>query len=108
MEHIAAVLLIVGCSNSLEQCRELPAPVTVFETLGECSAERPFAVGDLGQAEPRIFSRCLPVDPALEDDYNEIVWNVRADGTFEASVEISNMLVASNGSRGAGSPLRRE
>jgi hypothetical protein len=108
MEHIAAVLLIVGCSNSLEQCRELPAPVTVFETLGECSAERPFAVGDLSQAEPRIFSRCLPVDPALEDDYNEIVWNVRADGTFEASVEISNMLVASNGGRSAGSPLRRE
>ena len=65
MEHIAAVLLIVGCSNSLEQCRELPAPVSVFETLGECTAERPFAVGDLSQAEPRIFSRCLPVDPAL-------------------------------------------
>ena len=108
MEHIAAVLLIVGCSNSLEQCRELPAPVTVFETLGECTAERPFAVGDLSQAEPRIFSRCLPVDPALEDDYNEIVWNVRADGTFEASVEISNMVVASNGGRSAGSLLRPE
>ena len=108
MEHIAAVLLIVGCSNSLEQCRELPAPVSVFETLGECTAERPFAVGDLSQAEPRIFSRCLPVDPALEDDYNEIVWNVKADGTFEASVEISNMVVASNGNRSAQRPVRQE
>lgn len=75
---------------------------------GECSAERPFAVGDLGQAEPRIFSRCLPVDPALEDDYNEIVWNVKADGTFEASVEISNMVVAANGSRSAQRPARQE
>jgi hypothetical protein len=96
MEHIAALLLIIGCSNDLSQCRELPAPVTVFETVGECAAERPIALGKLRQTEPRIFSRCLPVDPALEDDYNEIVWNVRADGTFEASVEMSGMQVASN------------
>jgi hypothetical protein len=99
VEHIAAVLLIVGCSNSLEQCRELPAPVTVFETLAQCAVERPRAVGKFGRAHPRIFSRCLMVDPALEGDYNEIQWSVRADGTFEASIGGAGTMIAANGSR---------
>ncbi|HEY4193112.1 MAG TPA: hypothetical protein VGM46_10755 [Mesorhizobium sp.] len=107
MEHIAALLLIVGCSNNLTQCRELPVSVSVFETMAECSAERPFAVGDLADPAKRIFSRCLAVDPALEDDYNEIAWNVRPDGTFEASVEISGVMVASDESH-AKDGLRRE
>jgi len=37
------------------------------------------------------------VDPALDDD--RIVWNVRPDGTLVASLEVSRMLVASNGER---------
>jgi hypothetical protein len=97
MEHIAAVLLIVGCSNSLDQCRELPAPVAVFETVAECAAQRPKAVADLIRVQPRIFSRCLVIDPALEDDYDEISWNVRADGTFEASIGVAGVVVASSG-----------
>lgn len=96
MEHIAAVLLIIGCSNDLSQCHELPAPVTIFETAEACTAERPFALGDLSGKAERIFGKCLAVDPALEDDYNEIVWDVRPDGTLDASVEIEGTVVASN------------
>ncbi len=97
MEHIAALLLIVGCSNSRDQCRELPAPVAVFETVSECAAQRQKAVAGLAQVAPRLFSRCLVVDPALEDDYDQITWNVRADGTFEAAISVVGAVVASNG-----------
>lgn len=96
MEHIAAVLLIVGCSQSLEQCRELPAPVSVFETMAECATQRRTAIEGLGQTAPRIFSRCLKVDPALEDEYDTITWSVKANGVFEASVDITSFDVASN------------
>ena len=99
MEHIAALLLVIGCSNTMTDCRELSVPVSVFETAAQCTAERPFALGDVqGQAE-HIVAKCLPVDPALEDDYNKIAWNVRPDGTLDASLEISNLLLASNGAR---------
>ncbi|MCV3207768.1 hypothetical protein OHD62_14080 [Mesorhizobium sp. YC-39] len=99
MEHIAAVLLVIGCSNNMTECRELNVPVSVFETATECAAQRPFALADVQGQAARIVAKCLPVDPALEDEYDQIVWNVRPDGTLDASVEISNLVVASNGAR---------
>ena len=99
MEHIAALLLVIGCSNTMTECRELSVPVSVFETAAECTAERPFALGDLRGRASHIVAKCLAVDPALEDDYDQIVWNVRPDGTLDASLEVSNVMVASNGAR---------
>jgi hypothetical protein len=99
MEHIAALLLVIGCSNTITECRELSVPVSVFETAAECTAERPFALGDLQGQAPHIVAKCLAVDPALEDDYDQIVWNVRPDGTLNASLQVSNVMVASNGAR---------
>ena len=82
----------------MADCHELPVPVSVFATADECVAERPFAMGDVqGQAE-HIVAKCLAVDPALEDDYDQIVWNVRPDGTLDASLAVSDLVVASNGS----------
>ncbi|MCZ8547371.1 hypothetical protein OOJ09_24550 [Mesorhizobium qingshengii] len=99
MEHIAALLLVIGCSNAMADCHELPVPVSVFATADQCVAERPFAMGDVqGQAE-HIIAKCLAVDPALEDDYDRIVWNVRPDGTLDASLAISNLVMASNAAR---------
>ncbi|TSE04464.1 hypothetical protein C1D09_024095 [Mesorhizobium intechi] len=99
MEHIAALLLVIGCSNSMTDCRELQVPVSIFETADQCTAERPFAMGDVqGQAQ-RIVARCLAVDPALEDDYDQVVWKVRPDGSLEASLAISGLVMASNAVR---------
>jgi hypothetical protein len=99
VEHIAALLLIIGCSNSMTECHELSVPVSVFETAEACTAERPFAMGDVqGQAQ-YVVAKCLAVDPALEDDYDQIVWNVRPDGSLDASLQISNVMVASNVAR---------
>ncbi|TPM31760.1 hypothetical protein [Mesorhizobium sp. B2-3-5] len=99
MEHIAALLLVIGCTNSMAECRELQVPVSVFATADECIAERPFALSDVqGQAQ-HIIAKCLPVDPALEDDYDQIVWNVRPDGSLDASLAISGPVMASNAAR---------
>ncbi|MBE1707164.1 MULTISPECIES: hypothetical protein [Mesorhizobium] len=96
MEHVAALLLVIGCSNSMTDCRELQVPVSIFETADECTAERPFAMGDVqGQAQ-HIVAKCLAVDPALEDDYDQVVWNVRPDGSLDASLAISSLVMASN------------
>ncbi|TIT74053.1 MAG: hypothetical protein E5W57_27000 [Mesorhizobium sp.] len=99
MEHIAALLLVIGCSDTMTDCRELSVPVSVFETFEGCIAERPFALGDLRGRTPHIMGECLAVDPALEDDYDQLLWTVRPDGTLVASLEVSGTVVASNGAR---------
>ena len=38
------------------------------------------------QAE-QLYAQCLPVDPAMEDEDAELVWEVHPDGTLVASVE---------------------
>ncbi|RWC59387.1 hypothetical protein [Mesorhizobium sp.] len=108
MEHIAALLLVIGCSNTMADCRELQVPVSVFASADQCVAERPFALEDVqGQAD-HVVAQCLAVDPALEDDYDQIVWNVRADGTLDASLSISSLVMASNGVRPEKDYLRQQ
>ena len=96
MEHIAALLLVIGCSNTMTECRELPVPVSVFETFEQCTAERPFALEDIRGRAPHVVGECLAVDPALEDDYDQIAWIVRPDGSLDASLQVTGALVASS------------
>lgn len=99
MEHIAAFLLIVGCSPDLADCRELPAPLPVYETIEDCEAEIDAArVAHEGEAA-HVLSRCFEVDPLLTETDAEVVWDVTAEGGLTASVEpyvSPEVLVASN------------
>jgi hypothetical protein len=106
MEHIAALLLIVGCSNGPSQCNELPAPVSVYETMGDCNSDLPFSLGAFTGQYSQLFARCVAVDPALEEEDAELTWDVRPDGTLVASVQAAapDVMVASN-SRGNGEDI---
>ena len=95
MEHIVALLLIVGCSQDMKQCEELPSPVTVYETSAECDTELSSALGRLQDVRPRVMGTCVFVDPALEEEDAELVWDVTPDGALRASVETVSMNVAS-------------
>lgn len=99
MEHIAALLLIVGCSQDLGECRELPAPVPVYETYEECDAALPASYDAQKNSAERVFARCIDVDPAMEEMDAELVWDITAEGMLVASVEPideSGVLVASH------------
>lgn len=108
MEHIAALLLIVGCSNDLAQCRELPSPVTVFETEEECRDELPVRLGLFTGKHPRVFAQCVAVDPALEEEDAELVWDVHQDGKLVASIEFPGVAIASNSRRADEQFLKQE
>lgn len=87
MEHIAAFLLIVGCSPDLIDCHELPAPLPVYETVEECQAEIGGIVARHKGAAAQVFSQCFEVDPQLTEMDAEIVWDVTAKDGLTASVE---------------------
>lgn len=87
MEHIAAFLLIIGCSEDLSQCRELPAPQPVFETIEDCDAELSPSFGRFVSAYPQLFAKCFEVDPELAEMDSELVWSISPEGDLLASVE---------------------
>lgn len=96
MEHIAALLLIVGCSGDLKDCNELPAPVTVFETYEACSSAVSPALADLRGRKPRILAECVYVDPAAEEEDAGLVWDIGRDGKLHAAVQFGDPVVAMN------------
>ncbi len=95
MEHIAALLLIVGCSQDLSRCDELPAPVPLYETSAECDADLPGALRVFDGASPRVMAICVGIDPALEETDADLVWDIRPDGSLYAALEESQVDVAS-------------
>lgn len=96
MEHIAALLLIVGCSGDFQECRELPAPVPIYETTEECEAVLPRTIQEFSGRRPHVVAQCVYVDPAMEEEDAVLTWDVRTDGTLEASVDAAEVVVASN------------
>lgn len=95
MEHIAALLLIVGCSGNLDACKEIPAPGPVlYETMEECAADLPQARDDTRSVAPRVLSQCVYVDPAMEEEDAELVWDVTPDGRLKAAVVANGATVA--------------
>lgn len=108
MEHIAALLLIVGCSSDLSGCRELPAPVALYETEEDCDAALPAAFAARRNDDERVFARCVFVDPAMHEEDAELVWEIVPGGGLVASVEpydASPVVVASNSNGNGGETL---
>jgi len=99
MEHIAALLLIIGCSSDLSECQELPAPVPVYETFEDCETELKPTASAFDGVKPRILAQCVFVDPALEEEDAELVWDVLPNGTLVASIETGGMVMASSAPR---------
>jgi hypothetical protein len=96
MEHIAAVLLIVGCSSGFSDCRELPAPTALFETFEECEDVLPASLTEHHQQGLHVTGACVYVDPAAEEEDAELVWSVSPDGALEAEV-VTGAMVARDG-----------
>jgi len=99
MEHIAALLLVVGCSGDLRDCTELPAPVPVYETLEECQGELSPVRDSMRELREKVLATCVFVDPALEEEDAELVWDVTPDGKLVAEITFDGQsVVASAGS----------
>jgi hypothetical protein len=94
MEHIAAVLLIIGCSGDLKTCSELPVDVSIYETYEECETDLNPTLSSFAGTREKIFGQCVYVDPAMEEEDAELVWDIGTDGKLHASVEATGSEVA--------------
>ena len=59
MEHIAAMLILVGCGASDTSCRELPAPAAAYETMEDCQSMLAPAIGAAAKPGTTVHVRNL-------------------------------------------------
>ncbi len=85
MEHIAALLLVIGCSGDLKDCREIPPPDTVFETMEQCASRLVPARKQAQRSAQRVYLQCLPVDASKDEEDARLQWQVR-NGKLQAEV----------------------
>lgn len=86
MEHIAAILLMIGCSGDLAKCEEVAVPTFAYETMEECNSDLPSVRSAADGTFPKMFAECLSVDPLLVEADAELVWDIE-DGKLVASLE---------------------
>jgi len=90
MEHIAAFMLLIGCSGDLQVCKEYPAPAVAYETVEQCEAELTPAISSLSGSQAKSYGKCVEIDPAMVYEDAEIVWDVTQDGGIEVALEVIN------------------
>lgn len=86
MEHIAAIMLLVGCSHADMTCNELPAPQVAFETMEECNGTLANAIGQVASVGTVVRAKCAAVDPAWFEEDIEISWDVTEDGRLDVAI----------------------
>lgn len=87
MEHIAAFMMLVGCTGGDTACRELPAPAVGFETVQECEDLLRPSVEQASAKSDGVYGKCVSVDPALFLEDASISWEITADRKLEVHVE---------------------
>lgn len=96
MEHIAAFMLLLACSDDLQTCTEQPAPAIAYETMQDCELELSPALLAVDVPNMKPFGKCVEVDPALFYEDAELVWDVTAAGEVEVAIELINPDVDGN------------
>lgn len=105
MEHIAAIMMLVGCTQGNIECRELPAPAIGFETAEECQELLQPSIDSVRGGSRIVYGKCTAVDPALFIEDATIIWDVTPSGELDVQVKFEDpslpVVVAEKASRKA-------
>lgn len=99
MEHITAFMFLVGCGQG-DICKEVAAPQVAFETMEDCRAALPHALGGAGSGGLVVHGRCAAFDPAWEEGDVEINWKMTTSRRLEIDIRYldpnENVILAGN------------
>ncbi|MER0237895.1 hypothetical protein [Fulvimarina sp. MAC8] len=95
MEHIAALMLLVGCSSDVTTCREVPVAAPAYETIDECRNDLGVQVRLAETRMPKLYGACKAVDPASFEQSASLEWSVTRDGRLNIDLVEDQQLVAS-------------
>ncbi|WP_061936454.1 hypothetical protein [Aureimonas sp. AU22] len=95
MEHVAALLLLVGCSPDASVCTEIPVPQPIYRSVGECEAAAPMEMRLSGTYDRRVMARCTGLTQSELDGSASVEWAVNRAGELAVVLTDAPQLVAS-------------
>jgi hypothetical protein len=86
MEHLVAIMLLVGCNADGSQCSEIPVPAPAYDSVADCEQEMAIQMRFSSTYDNRVLGKCTAVSEDLLDQSATIEWGVSRGG--ELRVEI--------------------
>lgn len=86
MEHIAAILVLIGCGHGDVSCEEVPAPTVAYETVEMCERDMERVLRESSDRYPVTYGTCELVDPALFEGDAVVAWDFTPTGELNVDV----------------------
>ncbi|PYE88723.1 hypothetical protein [Phyllobacterium leguminum] len=86
MQHLAAIMVLISCSNDLVVCNERPAPTVSYETIATCKAELKPAMDNLAAESTRPYGKCVEVDPEMMERDAAVYWEIDKNDELQVTI----------------------
>jgi len=83
----AILLMVVGCSGGLEDCREISVPAPHYISSRQCEQDMVDVINGKSDMFDHVFGACSYFDPDLLQFDVEIVWDVSILKGLEVALE---------------------
>lgn len=87
MGTAAIILMVVGCSGGLEDCREIAVPAPHYVSGRQCEQDMHDVIDGNAARFDHVFGACSYLDPDLLQFDVEIVWDVSVLKGLEVALE---------------------
>lgn len=86
MDHLVAVMLLVGCSADGTACAEVPLPTPIYSSIEECRSDLAMQLRFASSSDDRLLGSCAAVDEALLEQSATVEWAVSRGGDLLVEV----------------------
>lgn len=90
METVFAVMLLLGCDQSMMVCRQTADPVRTYHSMDACRADARLEAR-FGSDFQRPIVTCLHVDGASVEQEIAIDWHIDRAGELNAAIRVRDI-----------------
>lgn len=94
MEHVAALMLLVGCNADASACREIPVPVAAYENFAQCDSDLSLQIR-LATSADKVYGTCASVREDVFEQSATLDWALSRSGKLLVIVDAEPQIVAS-------------
>lgn len=99
MEQLAAIMLLISCSDDMAMCQEVQAPQAAYASQEICKSQIGSALRSNASAAPVVLGKCVSVNVEELQEDAWITWDINPAGELVAAVEFDDDIEMATSSR---------